>query len=680
MLCRKKIVVVGYPLGRVGSSALMGLLERAGAHPGDVRFLAGSAPMNPKGFFELPAQEKLLREAWAGIYPHLSLPPSPAQTDAIGAEYAERYADLLAEIFGDADPIAVKSQWFLTLPFLHRLRDRYDVRLLSLERDTGEQIHSLLRVFRTTDRPPYQHADEEYVTAYIEQWRRFGRRIRENLSFPASEVRFEKLMADPVAVTEEICRFAGLETPPEEEILDWLDPSLVNRKTLEPLPVDPAPATNTAKRPSLSLVVNTRNEEANLEECLRSAAGAVDEIVVVDMESEDRTVEIARRFTDRVFTHPKTGVVEGARQFAIDKALGDWIFLLDADERATPELAAGLRGVIAGAGDTTVFRIPRRNRIAGRWFTGSGLGPDVERKLRLFRRGTVRWPARVHAVPETIGPERILPLPPEARIDHYAYPDLSSFVERLNRYTDHEARALVEAGASWSPAAMLEAMRREILFRYDPEKDGAHSLAVTGLMAFYRFAAWAKLWEIEGCPEAPLPADAAALGLALSGAEDAGAARGEDAAGYDESKRCLVGAGFHADEGGWRWMDREAILHVLGDDAPSDLRFTLACGEAEHYDTFPFDVRIETAGIPPRTVRFDRPGTSRIVRLDWEKTPRHAPVRLVSTASFVPAILGLNEDRRRLSVRISGIAVSAGAGVPERAGAEKGRLPEPSRA
>jgi glycosyltransferase involved in cell wall biosynthesis len=261
----------------------------------------------------------------------------------------------------------------------------------------------------------------------------------------------------------------------------------------------------TPSAPRLSVVINTLNEERDLEDCLRSLDGFADEIVVVDMHSEDRTVEIARRYAARIVTHERTGVVEPARQFAIDQARGEWIFLLDADERVTPDLVRSVRHTITTPGDIVGYCIPMRVSIAGRWMTGTGWGPDVEWHLRLFRNGAVSWPREVHSVPIVRGRVANLIGPSEAVLLHYNYRDLREFVERLNIYTDFEAEKLQAAGEEFVWQKAMDAAVAEVRRRYEPQKDGVHSLILSLCMAFYRLLSWAKLWERCGYPQVNLP-------------------------------------------------------------------------------------------------------------------------------------------------------------------------------
>src|SRR5450759_4249900 len=107
---------------------------------------------------------------------------------------------------------------------------------------------------------------------------------------------------------------------------------------------------------SISVVINTLNEEANIAYALRSVRTWVDEIVVVDMHSDDRTREVAETYGARVYLHDRVGYVEPARRFALAKATGDWILILDADELIPPRLARRLSD-IAAAGQADVVSI-----------------------------------------------------------------------------------------------------------------------------------------------------------------------------------------------------------------------------------------------------------------------------------------------------------------------------------
>src|SRR5689334_15403747 len=107
----------------------------------------------------------------------------------------------------------------------------------------------------------------------------------------------------------------------------------------------------------ISAVINTLNEEKNIANCLKSH-NWVDEIIVVDMDSDDKTKELCYKYTKNVFNHKRTGYVEPARNFAIKQATGDWIFIIDADERCPKQLAAKLYEV-SSEDRYNFVRVPR---------------------------------------------------------------------------------------------------------------------------------------------------------------------------------------------------------------------------------------------------------------------------------------------------------------------------------
>ena len=136
--------------------------------------------------------------------------------------------------------------------------------------------------------------------------------------------------------------------------------------------------------PRLSVVVITLNEEERIRETLGSIAWA-DEIVVVDAGSEDKTVALAREFTDHVMIHPWQGFA-AQKNYAIDQTTGEWVLSLDADEQVEPALRAEIIAALSAQDGYAGYRIARRNVMWGRWIRHGRLYPDWQ--LRLFRRGS----------------------------------------------------------------------------------------------------------------------------------------------------------------------------------------------------------------------------------------------------------------------------------------------------
>jgi glycosyltransferase involved in cell wall biosynthesis len=244
----------------------------------------------------------------------------------------------------------------------------------------------------------------------------------------------------------------------------------------------------------LSVLVITLNEELRLPACLESVRFA-DQIVVVDSGSTDRTLEIARRFTDQVFHQDWLGM-NGQKAFALSKTSGDWILNLDADEAAGPELRAEVKAIVSRADLKEVgFMIPRLTFYQGRWIRHGGWYPD--RKLRLFRRASGRFAGvDPHDQVKVDGPVGEL----KGEILHWTYEDLAHQVAALSQYAWAEATAKQKAAERFRlhrlllhpPGAFLRTYFLKQGFR-----DGFPGLLIAGMNGFYTFLKYARLWELE---------------------------------------------------------------------------------------------------------------------------------------------------------------------------------------
>ncbi len=254
-----------------------------------------------------------------------------------------------------------------------------------------------------------------------------------------------------------------------------------------------------AVSPRISAVLNTLDEERRLAYALRSVATWVDEIVVVDMQSTDRTVEIARAFGAKVATHPRTGFVEPARAFACAQASGDWILVLDADELVPPALARRLREIAAGD-EADVVRVPRFNHLLGAPVPHSGWNPARDLQTRFWKKDAVTQPAEIHGHATPRAGARVLDLPARdgACLVHLSHVDVSAFLAKLDAYTSVEAAQAFARGERPSVARALRAAAREWLVRYVRHggwRDGWRGVYLSLFMAGYRIAAAAKLAE-----------------------------------------------------------------------------------------------------------------------------------------------------------------------------------------
>ena len=247
----------------------------------------------------------------------------------------------------------------------------------------------------------------------------------------------------------------------------------------------------TPVRPRLSAVVIALNEEARLRACLESVAWA-DEIVVVDAESQDKTVQIAREFTDRVWVRPWPGFA-AQKNFALEQATGTWLLSLDADEEASPELRDEISKVLIAAAGADGYAVPRRNVFLGQWIRHGGLYPDWQ--VRLFRRGRGRFLDRdVHESVEVDGSVARL----SGHLVHRSYDGVSDFFDRANRYSALAARELVRGGGRARARELVLRPLGRFLSMYVAQRgflDGRKGLLLAALYAYYVFMRTARVWE-----------------------------------------------------------------------------------------------------------------------------------------------------------------------------------------
>ena len=241
----------------------------------------------------------------------------------------------------------------------------------------------------------------------------------------------------------------------------------------------------------LSIAIIAWNEEERLRACLESVTWA-DEIVVVDAESTDKTVPLAREFTDKVYVRPWPGFAV-QKNFALEHTTGEWILSLDADERVTPELRARLEAILKADGPADGYSIPRRNIFWGAWVRHGGLYPDYQ--LRLFRRGAGRFvDDAVHESVRVQGQMEKLAEP----LLHHSYRDLEDFVRRSNRYSTLSAQDWVRGGR---PARLGDLIMRPLgrffsmYILHGGFLDGWRGFVLAVLYAEYVFLRMAKVWE-----------------------------------------------------------------------------------------------------------------------------------------------------------------------------------------
>jgi glycosyltransferase involved in cell wall biosynthesis len=244
----------------------------------------------------------------------------------------------------------------------------------------------------------------------------------------------------------------------------------------------------------VSAVVICKDEEATIARCLESLAWC-DEIVVVDSGSRDRTVEIARRFTDRVVEQEFLGYVK-QKNFALDLCTHDWALCLDADEALSDELRAEIpRALARDHARVAGFVLDRVTYFLGVWHERGEWYPDPQ--LRLFRRSLGRWTGRdPHDRVAVQGPVVRLP----GKLLHWNYRDLSDHVQQIDRFSAHLARAMHEEGLRFRLRDLLLRPLGRFLKGYLLQqgfRKGLPGLLVSVSTAYYVFMKYAKLWELE---------------------------------------------------------------------------------------------------------------------------------------------------------------------------------------
>ncbi len=243
-----------------------------------------------------------------------------------------------------------------------------------------------------------------------------------------------------------------------------------------------------ADRPKISLITITKNEEELIGQCLKSA-WFCDEKIVVDSFSTDRTIEIARQCGAKVFQHEFTNYVM-QKQMALDRATGDWVLLMDADEQATHDLGEEILRAIASPAPADGYRIQRMLYHLGRYDL-RGIEPDTP--VRLFRRdrGHIggRDPHDKVVVDGTVGKL-------SGRILHFSYRDITDHVATMNRFStraaaEHEPTAMTPLKMVINPAA------RFVLFYIvrGGFLEGIRGFYAAATSAFYVFLKYAKQYE-----------------------------------------------------------------------------------------------------------------------------------------------------------------------------------------
>lgn len=242
----------------------------------------------------------------------------------------------------------------------------------------------------------------------------------------------------------------------------------------------------------LSVVINTLNEEHNIRDCLETIKWA-DEIVIVDMYSDDNTVAIAKEYTDKICFHERVGYVEPARNFALQQASHNWVLILDADERVTMNLRREIVELVEKDSIYAAFSIYFHEHIFGKKILYGSW--QYEKNIRLVKKDKCTWPIQIHISPVINGEIGEL----IGVLEHNSHLTISHFISKLNTYTSIEAREWFDKGVRKSLINCfyygVGKFLKELIY-YRGYKDGQHGLVVAALFGIYYFVARVKLWEL----------------------------------------------------------------------------------------------------------------------------------------------------------------------------------------
>lgn len=242
----------------------------------------------------------------------------------------------------------------------------------------------------------------------------------------------------------------------------------------------------------LSVTIITLNEEKNIRDALESVKWA-NEIVIVDSGSSDKTVDICKEYTEKIFYNPWPGI-NAQKAFAKGLVTWEWLFNLDADERVSAELAAEMQRILKEGGNCDGYFIPRKVHYLGQWIEYSGWYPDY--KLRFFRTKKGMWNG-IDPHDEVVVNGKLGYL--NGDIYHFTYENIENHIVTMNRFTSVAAREYEKRNKKSGFLSLV--IRPPLVFfkKYILKqgfRDGIPGFIIAVSSAYYVFLKYAKLWEL----------------------------------------------------------------------------------------------------------------------------------------------------------------------------------------
>ncbi len=256
------------------------------------------------------------------------------------------------------------------------------------------------------------------------------------------------------------------------------------------------------KIPKISVILITLNEEKNLPFALRSVHEWADEIIVVDMHSEDKTVEIAKQYGAKVYFHERVPAFDIARKLAIEKAANEYIFSLDADEIVTKPLVLTLL-YMAEKNVADIVYVPRINYMFGEIMRHTWLAPNEDYQLRLFKKDKVKICDTIHGFFNVVPGSKIHHLKyvsDEIAIIHFTVPSISKFLKKFDHFGSVEAEQFMKNN-NYDIDSMIKWALREFFNTYiekDGFKDGWRGFFWALNLSFSKIVRFIKMEELKG--------------------------------------------------------------------------------------------------------------------------------------------------------------------------------------
>lgn len=254
---------------------------------------------------------------------------------------------------------------------------------------------------------------------------------------------------------------------------------------------------------SITVIIHTLNEERNIKNCLESVKWA-DEIVLIDMYSDDKTVKIARQYTDKIYFYERVNYVEPARAFGLSKATNTWVLVVDADEMVTKKLKECILE-IAERNECDGVLVPHCNYFFGKKMLATGWGTMQDMHIRFFKKQYMVYSDQIHSFSHLKEGAKLYIIPDEScSFVHFNYIDTEHFLEKMNRYTTIEVQNTKESRKSISSYQLFKKVINIVYDRYKRQKgykDGFQGLALSFMMGAYVLSAELKQYISERFPD-----------------------------------------------------------------------------------------------------------------------------------------------------------------------------------